>query len=614
MLALPISIAVVLISAAFGRKVLALLRVKTCAPIENFVFGIGIGFGVLAYVVLAAGLAGWLRSSVLVAIMAAMAAVSLREIGGIFREALDAIRTFARVRLSASGGLIGFSLVVLGALALIESLAPPSQLDWDGLAYHLAVPKMYLSHHSIFYVPFISHSNFPFLTEMLYTVGLSFGSTAAAKLFHFWMYVASAAGIYSLCRRHFSPLTGVVGALLFMSAPVVFWEAGVAYTDITTGLYVALAVYALLNWGETGSTPWLVVCGLVGGFALGTKVLAGVPILALCLWILIAAGASHGWGRGLRLSLVVGGIVLLVGSPWYVKSYVYTGNPVYPFLYDVFGGKFWSQEAAAAYRGAQLAFGMGRGVGDLLLLPWNLTVNGYRFFDIESVFGLVGMAFVGLIPIQVMAGRASRAMLMMGLVSAVFVAAWFVLMQQSRYLIGVLPLLSIIAASGVEAASSSWSIGRHAVNGFVALCVGLSIVMGLLAAGTTMGVVLGVVPRDEYLSRTLDIYDAQSYINRVLPENARVILFDEVRGFYLDREYIWGNPGHHEMIPWAGFKDGADMVRYFEAQGFTHALVNWKFARDDFMHRMLIGGSIARGLMREVYAAHGVSVYELGEE
>ena len=613
-MALPISIVLVLISAAFGRKVSALLRVKTDTALESFVFGVGLGFGVLAYAVLAVGLAGALYSWALLAVIGAMVLVSLREIGGISREALRAVRRQAGVRLTASGALIGLSLISLGVLALIQSLAPPSGLDWDGLAYHLAVPKMYLARHLIFYVPFISHSNFPFLTEMLYTIGLSFGSVGIAKLFHFWMYIASALAIYALCRRRLSPLTGTVGALLFMSTPVVFWEAGLAYADITTGLYVSLAAYALLNWAETGRTPWLVVCGLMGGFALGTKVLAGVPVAVLCLWVLVASGSSRRWGRGLRLSFLVASIALLVGSPWYVKSYVYTGNPVYPFLYNVFGGKFWSQGAAAAYRGTQLAFGMGRGVYDFLLLPWNLSMSGYRFFDSESLFGLVGMAFVGLIPVRILAGKPNRAILLMGLVSAVFVAAWFVLMQQSRYLIAILPLLSILAASGVEAANSRWTVGCHVANCFVALCVGLSLVVGILMATTSAGPVLGLESREAYLSRTLDVYDAQSRINRLLPENARIVMFDEVRGFYLDREYIWGNPGHHEMIPWASFKDGADMVRYFGNQGFTHALVNWKFAGDDFLHRTLVGGGIGCGLMREIYSSHGVSVYEFGEE
>ncbi len=126
---------------------------------------------------------------------------------------------------------------------------------------------------------------------------------------------------------------------------------------------------------------------------------------------------------------------------------------------------------------------------------------------------------------------------------------------------------------------------------------------------------MGLEPREAYLSRTLDVYDAESFINECTPADARVVVFDEVRGFYLDREYMWGNPGHHEMIPWSSFKTGAGMAKYFRGVGCTHALVNWKYAKpaaDDLLHK-LIAGCHAEKLIDEVYASNGVSVYEFGE-
>lgn len=618
LVALPISILLILISTAFGRRLLAILKVQTETPLEGSVFGIGLGFGALAYLVLAVGLAGWLYSWVLLALIGVIALVSLREIGGVVRDVVKGLRSRAGAKLGAAESLIAFSMVSLGALALISALAPPSELDWDGLAYHLAVPKMYLAQHSIFYIPFMSHSNFPFLTEMLYTVGLSLGSITVAKLFHFSTYIASAAAIYSLCRRRLSPRIGSIGALLFMSVPVVIWEAGSAYADITTALYVVLAVYAVLNWEQSERRPWLVVCGLMCGFALGTKVLAAVPAAAICLWILAVSGSSRGWGRGLRASLLVGVVAILVGCPWYIKSCVYTGNPVYPFLYSVFGGKYWSVEAAEAYRGAQLAFGMGRGLREFIMLPWNLTMNGAFFFDDPSrlkLFSLIGAAFIGLIPLQILAGSRNKVVLITGLVSVVFIAAWFGLMQQTRYLITIVPLLCVVAACGVDTANSRWPVARHAANGFVAVCVVLSMATGFALAIGGARAAMGLEPRDEYLSRTLDVYDAESFINEYTPANARVVLFDEVRGFYLDRDYMWGNPGHHEIIPWSSFKTGADMAKYFRGAGYTHALVNWKFAKladDDLLHK-LIAGCHAEKLIDEVYASNGVSVYEFGE-
>lgn len=612
LLALPISILLILVATGFGRRLLSLLKVKAASALEECVFGAGLGLGVLAYLILGIGLVHALYPWILLLLVFSMALVSMRQIADTILDLRRGIRQLkTRPRLSSI--TIGLSIGALGVVVLIRSLAPPSGLDWDALAYHLAVPKMYLAHHRIFYVPFMSHSNFPFLIEMLYTLGLAFGSIGAAKLFHFAAYALSAVAVYSMCGRHLNRTIGAVAALIFVSVPVVMWEAGNAYSDIATALYLTLAVYAVLNWEQTRAGDWLAVAGIMCGFALGTKVLALAPIAALCLWVLVAS-------RGLKASLVIGGLALIIGSPWYIKSWVYTGNPVYPFLYNIFGGRYWSQSAAEAYRNAQLAFGMGRGLRELLMLPWNLTVNGAYFFDepnpaAPKLFSLIGPAFLGLIPLHLLAGRGSRIIAKLGFVCAVYVLTWFFLMQQARYLIGILPLLSIIVASGLDAARSNLRLTRHFANGFLVLCVLLSLVTGYAIARPCVRVALGIEPADQYLSRTLDSYDAQEYANQFLPTDAKIVMFDEVRGFYLDREYMWGNPGHSEMIPWSSFKTGGDMAAWFEKNGFTHALVNWRLAKysgNDLLHGKLIPDAISRGVMREVYGSGLVGVYEFG--
>jgi len=540
-----VSILIAAVATGFGRKLMGLMRAKCESPVENSIFGMGIGLGILAYLILGIGLVGWLYPWVPAAVLGLIAIVSFGEIVSVIREVGGGLIDRARARLGFSQGLLAFSMVSLGAVVLISSLAPPSALDWDGLAYHLAAPKVFLAKHAIFYIPYDHHSNFPFLTEMLYTVGLGFGSVSLAKLFHFWMYVGTAAAIYALCSRHLTPRIGSIGALLFMSVPVIIWEAGIAYADVTTALYLTLALYGLLNWQQNRRSQWLVICGIMGGFALGTKVLAIVPIGVMCLWMLVAS-------KRLRPALAMGLVAILVGAPWYIKSYVYTGNPVYPFLYGIFGGKYWSEGAAATYHGAQLAFGMGRGLDKLVMLPWNMTMSGSIFFDEPGkpkLFSLIGPTFLGLIPVYILAGGRRKNIGWLGLIAGVFLVAWFILMQQVRYLIPVVPMLCIIAACGVAAANSNWRIGRHAVNGFLAISVLLSLFTGLMLAHVGAKAVFGQESRADYLSRTLDVYDAESFINDTTPENARILIFDDARGFYLDREYMWANPGHHEMTP-----------------------------------------------------------------
>lgn len=616
LLALPVSLAIIIVVTAFGRKITSLLRVEAASPTESGIFALGIGLGTLSYLVLCSGLLKLLYPLTFIVILALIAMVSLKEIRKILSEMLEAARSFAGTRLSAGDSVLTLGAVMLGGLALIAALSPPTGADWDGLSYHLAVPKIYLAHHAIHYIPFTSHSNFPFLTEMLYTVGLAFGSAGVAKLFHFWMYIGTAAAILSLCKRHLTALAGKAGSLIFMSAPVVFSEAGLAYADITMGFYILLATYALLNWEQTRSRGWIAACALLCGFALGTKILVVIPIAVFCAWILIVEGRECGWRKGFSLACILGISSLVIGSPWYIKAWIYTGNPVYPFMYGIFGGKLWTAQLAADYVKEQTSFGMGKSIPQLFMSPWNLLANAIRFFNLPdpkhpNFFAMIGPAFLGLIPIPFVVSRLNKAFLRISAVAMVFFISWFFLMQHSRYLIAALPLFAIMAGWGIDSASCRFSFGRYVANGFLGFTVAVTLLFGVLLDTTVSKPLTGMMTTDEYLSDTLDVFDAESYINRELPQSAKIVLFDETRGFYLDREYIWGNPQHHAMIPWPAIHSGKQMIDWFTGHGYTHFLVNWKFAGQDELHKTLMGQAISENLMQEVHSSHGVSVYEL---
>ncbi|MCL6519317.1 MAG: glycosyltransferase family 39 protein [Armatimonadetes bacterium] len=612
--ALPISIVILLIAISFGRMLLKHLGIKASDDLECSIFATGLGLGVLAYLVLAVGLANILYAWVLVTLLLILAVASIKEMGAFIRIIYNQLRMSGK-KISALYVLILIAVVLMGGFVLISALAPPAFSDWDGLAYHLAVPKMYLKAHKIYYIPFISHSNFPFLIEMLYTIGLALGDIGVAKLFHFAMYITTAVGIFSLGRKYINSVAGFVGVLVFMSVPLCIWEAGIAYSDLSTALYVLLATYCVVNWEAKFERGWLILGGIMGGFALGTKVLAVVPVLALCLWVFVSACRMKGISEGIKSASILGAVLLLIAAPWYIKTFIYTGNPVYPFLYNIFGGKYWSAEAAQSYRQAQLEFGMGRGLLDFVLLPWNITMHGSKFYDKGApvLLGIIGPAFLGILGVQVFQRNISKVAIKLQLVAGAFIIAWFFLMQSARYMMGILPLLSIAVGAAVAKANTDWKITRHIVNMFVAGCI----LVGLYPAAV-MGywcgpVVFGLEPFEEYLSRSLDVYDAENFINTSTPRNSKIILYDEVRGFYLDRTYIWGNPGHHEMIPYRTFKTGDQLVDWLRSQGFTHALINWRFSSlgSKASYQKLILQAIGSGRLAEAFSSNGVSVYEI---
>ena len=45
-----------------------------------------------------------------------------------------------------------------------------------------------------------------------------------------------------------------------------------------------------------------------------------------------------GYRRAVLVTILFAGVMLVVGGPWYLRALWYTGNPVYPFFRQVFGG------------------------------------------------------------------------------------------------------------------------------------------------------------------------------------------------------------------------------------------------------------------------------------
>src|SRR5262249_48030093 len=64
--------------------------------------------------------------------------------------------------------------------------------------------------------------------------------------------------------------------------------------------------------------------------------------------------------------------------------------------------------------------------------------------------------------------------------------------------------------------------------------------------------------KEKSLRRWLDNYAAMEWLNQNTPKEAKVLFFEETRGYYLDRFYLWGNAEHSSYIRYdENFQDGA---------------------------------------------------------
>lgn len=548
----------------------------------RFAVGLGLGLGVVSLAIFGLGLAQLWRPPVFAAIVGLLAASGMAQL---------VILTRRLLRFHWPRGWEIAACVLVTALLLLTLLTASAPVtDWDGLSYHLAVPKLYLQHGGIYWIPFLHHSNFPFATEMLYAPAIVLGQPPAAKVIH-WVFfglAALAAGLLS--ERLMGPRTGVWVALAFLLMPVGLWEAGAAYIDLATAAFVLLSCLALVCYLDEGDNRrrWLLLAAFLAGMSAGTKTFSLVWVGLAFLWISIKQWLSS---RKITDSGLFLAVSLAVCAPWYIKSYVMTGNPVFPFLYSVFGGKGWGKAGAEMYRLTFNKFGMGRTPLDFLMLPWDFLAHGGKFIDQGALLGSPGPLFAALLPAAAI-GWKGRSRPLAVLVAA-YLLVWFEASQQTRYLLPVLGLGCVLLGSALNRGRLVTNAGK----GVIVLAAVISAYIAYVIAGPALSIVAGDLTPAEYIQQQMPAYSVISELNNELPAGAKVLMYGETRGFYLNRTYMWADMDLSTVIPYSQFRSPADMLNWFKRRGYRYALFNGRFVSSPNQSR-------AMALWRDAWREH----------
>lgn len=618
------ALAVTLVACGFGRLLLGRwVRDDLPLTLRMPLFG-WVGLTALAYLILAVGLLGGLRWPVLLALLAV--------VGGISSPCLRALLAEARprVRLAGAWGWPALLWAVVGIAALAAAagaLTPPGTNEWDSLSYHLAAPKLFVERGAIFRIVYDHHTNSPFNLEMLYTLGLAFGSESFAKGFHCAVYLLLVCSVAGAAARWASARAGVSAALaaaIVATLPPVAWEAGTAYVDLGTALGEWLALVLLVEWWQRspGETRWLGLAGVCCGTALATKVLGGMALIFVVGAVLARWALGRPRPAASRGLLALVGLALAVAAPWYVKSYAYTGNPIYPYAYSVFGGADWDEECARTYRADQRTYGLGRvaraaatssyrptaflrsptdavpppgpiaravnglfregmpnPVVGIPLVPLFLTFDGAVFWERPMIIGIVGPLFVAFLPgLLLVRPRRPWAGLLLSF-AAFSLCAWWFTTQLTRYLLPMLVALAAPTAIAAERLASgprgTGRLGAVLATAAILFCL----LCTLTVAWPQFGPALGAVSREAAIRQGFEQYDLFEAANKRLTPEDRIALYGEPRGYYLDVPYMWADVGYHTLFRYGAMRGPEDLLDAYRAHGVTAVLINKGYAR-----------------------------------
>lgn len=543
------------------------------SPGETALFAFGLGFGAVGLLVLGVGLAGWLQRPFLHVLLLVLTILGLPVLVPFLRQVQVPQRP---------SPLILLYLVLATGLAFTLALLPPT--SWDGLSYHLRGPWLYLQAGQIVPDIDIFSLNYPFLLEMLFMLALAVRSDITAQLMHFFFLLLLVGLVYQTAVSGFKLRHGWTAVLLLLATPLVLQLAPVAYNDLTLAFTILASLYAFVRWQETQSTRWLLISGLFSGLAMSLKYTSFVAPLFIGLWLIGQYGRQP--RQLLRLGLLFAVAALLVALPWYVKNYVFTGNPVYPFVWD---GRYWHEFRSIAHRAP--GTGTGWDIPALLTLPYTLTLG----IGDNSGDGQTGPLYLALLPLLLFyalwrahrqqAPFAFRFLLLFALLQY---AVWVMgvidsaPLRQVRLLlpafVALCPALSWVLADLKRYDHPQFSLQRF-INLVLAMVILFELVtqLGQWLPQNPLTFIVGPQTRDAYLSQNPHVayvYRASQAMNETLPPQAVVQFMWEPRTYYCENVACRGD---HilDKYTYLEYQHGtADQIaQALAAEGVTHLLI-----------------------------------------
>ena len=348
--------------------------------------------------------------------------------------------------------------------------------------------------------------------------------------------------------------------------------------------------------------------GVFCGLGLGTKYNGLITLFLLTLFAVFLYARHRGEGKrtpglikpawqGLALFLVS----LVIFSPWMIRNYSWTKNPIYP-LYDHWfnqsvSGSESSPSEASEGEGKTVGHGIfayrkviyGEKGWQMALLPLRVFIEGKdgdpQYFDGKMnplLLLLPLLAFYRSREDSMILKQEKKILVAFALLF--FALAFFSKDLRMRYIAPIIPPLVILSVFGLRnlltriMALQSQGM-RNGGLAFVLIALvsfaGLNAqyLLSQFAYVDPFSYLGGKLDRHEYIARFRPEYEAVQHINSHIPKEAVVsMIFLGDRGYYLEREYIYGEDLIGRLVRKADRPE--DILTGLRASGITHLFIH----------------------------------------
>ncbi len=402
------------------------------AVVERAGFSFAAGSVVVGLALLALALMGGFRPAAVLGVQVACGVVGL---GGLLaaRWRWGPLPASPPVTMGAPGwaGLVG--LVVICLLVLAKAYVV--DVDPDSMEFHRVAINEILRTGKLDICFENYAANRPLQLELFQAI--AFDDRPLAQLIQALFTLLAGLTVAGLLARRAGAGVALLAMLVYLSDHSVLWRVAVHANENCLGFYALAGLAALASYLEGRRLGWLVLGAVLLGFSVGTYYLGLLAATAGAVALLFVE--RDGWRPRLEPLLIFCAVAGLAMAPWLLRNLVQLHNPVYPLLFDLFGGRGLNPTSEYLHTAiAQRVLFVDRSVLSFLLAPLGWPKR-------ELFNGLMLLLW----PFALLWGRGPGRLL--GLWALGYYALWFVLLPQDRFLLPVLPVLAAMAGLGLAA-------------------------------------------------------------------------------------------------------------------------------------------------------------------
>jgi hypothetical protein len=527
----------------------------------SVLYSTALGLGILAAAAWVLGWAHLLYSPILVVIVIGSIVLGFRA----FIELEKNIRPFW-----VGWDWWDLALLILIGLFVARTifLAADPSIGFDATSGHLYQAKLYLEDHVIRYNPLFS---FIVLAHMLTVIQMAMGIADPGSVLPYFAMLMASFGIFFIGDRYFGRTAGLVAVLIYMLLPMSYICDMQWFAEHILIMYTVLMLLAVLTWWDTvtygkdkrnqrSDMRWLVIAGLMGGFAASTKIYGLIPAAILVLL------TGRQWWRTL--------IWVIIGlSPWYLVNAIHFGNPLFPHYEQWFGWmKFGIQEATTQNQSEAQSLPNGFYPWSD---PWNLTFSINAPWAKKGEMSEIGPFLLAFsIPLLLIPWKKwTPAAIKIGIFVLVAYLYWFLIEKyfSPRYMLYVFAIHGIIAAYGFTL------VIRNYKKVFIPILILLLAIFGYAVTMKYANPTCWYVPiqREVYLNKNFPAMQIFKHINENEPDIRLFQVGFKNYRFWADFDMIGDQNVRAYGERYRQFNQSAEQLyNWLKSLNRTHILVN----------------------------------------